>query len=74
MKGKVRTFFPERSYGFCTRLDNYESIFFHIANLNPRSEVPDIGDTIEFDLAVRPDGREHAVNIKVLNPAQDGAR
>jgi cold shock CspA family protein len=74
MNGRVKTFFPERRFGFLTRLDSYTTIFFHADNLHPRSEVPDIGDLVEFNVATRSDGREHAVDLLVLSSLQGGGR
>jgi cold shock CspA family protein len=74
MNGRVKTFFPERRFGFLTRSDNYTSIFFHIDNLHPRSEVPDVGNLVSFEIATRADGREHAVDLIVLSSPQGGGR
>ena len=61
------------SYGFIKCCDRNQRMFFHFSELQPSrdsSEQPpgQVGDEVQFDVALDPEGKSSAVNIRLLPP------
>jgi hypothetical protein len=73
MTGRIRAYWHERRYGYVKSLTTFKDEFFHCDNLTLDSELPSIGAVAEYDVADLPDGRTHAINMRVL-PKSGGAK
>ncbi|MFN3807487.1 cold-shock protein [Asticcacaulis sp.] len=64
--GTLRYVRPGNDYGYISRDDKLPKVFVHISDVQ-QCGVPSLmkGQRWEFDIGVRPDGREIAVNLKL---------
>jgi len=70
MVGKVLVFWPHKHFGFLKEAATLQEIFFHHDNIAPACPLPEKDSLVSFDLGKRPDGRQHAINVRVLPTGQ----
>lgn len=65
MRGRIVNINAERGFGFI-EYGKSDRLFFHITSFPSNVEIGDlnIGDTVEFELGKRNDGRTQAINCK----------
>jgi len=65
--GTFTKFFVEKGYGFVKSPNSAESYFAHIKNVEiPPGQYPEAGDEVTFQIGHGRDGREQAINIKLV--------
>lgn len=72
MIGKVKVFWPEKHFGFIKEVATLQDIFFHTDNLASGCPLLEKDSPVSYEVGKRPDGRRHAINVRVLS-SQGGA-
>ena len=74
--GIIRTYFPDRKFGFILRDDDGKDVFFH--QINFEKGTPVLGERVEFELGdpVKLGMPKQAVNITLVSttPSNEVAR
>ena len=68
MTGKLIEWHVDRAYGWIA-FNNGRQVFTHISDWTNLDDVPQIGQTVEFDVAENKNhpGRRKAVNVRVAS-------
>lgn len=61
--GKLKTWDEGRGFGFITPTDGGQDIFVHISEL-PLGRTPIEGDLLSFEVALNPQGKKKAVQVR----------
>ena len=64
--GRVVKWNSERFFGFITRADKNDSLFFHGRDLVDQVNLPIPGDLVTFEVGQGRDGRTAARNVRVM--------
>jgi cold shock CspA family protein len=66
--GTIKTFFPQRGYGFISSHSDSRNIFFHISDVNLHTnQILREGDQVEYDvIRGRESGKLQGINVNVL--------
>ena len=66
-QGTFTKFFVEKGYGFIKSPNSAESYFAHIKHVEiPPGQYPEAGDEVTFQIVPGRDGREQAINVKLV--------
>jgi cold shock CspA family protein len=68
-QGRVKFYNKDKGYGFIEQSGG--DLFFHIENVENKTE-PETGQLLKFERVPKNDGREKAVNISLVNGAEQG--
>ncbi|MGY4499168.1 CspA family cold shock protein [Bradyrhizobium sp. GM24.11] len=63
-QGVVKSFFPDRGFGFVKPDDGSKDIFFHIQTVQ-NSASPRVGQRVSFDVKVD-DARPRAAHVRLI--------
>lgn len=63
--GKLKTWDEGRGFGFITPSEGGQDVFVHISAL-PRGRAPMAGDLLSFEVALNPEGKKKAVEVRPM--------
>lgn len=64
-KGKLKSWFGDKGFGFIESPKLKDDTFIHISTLNDMSRKPRIGDVIYFDIEQQTNGKARAINCRI---------
>jgi CspA family cold shock protein len=64
-QGIVKTFFPEKGFGFIKPDDGRDDVFFHV-NQVQNSASPRVDQRVSFDLRESDNGRQRAASVRMI--------
>ena len=70
MRGKVKFYNTQRGFGFITREDNNEGIFFHHSDVG-EDRYLEQNDEVEFSIGEGKEGKDKAINVKRIERQED---
>jgi len=69
LQGTVKKWIAERGFGFVVRADGFGDLFLHIDQVEDDVDELRVGDRVSFELAPGRDGKQQAVNAKLIGKA-----
>jgi cold shock CspA family protein len=71
--GKLKTWTDDKGFGFITPTEGGQDIFLHISEY-PKGRKPNLNEMLSFEVALNPQGKKKAVNVRVAEMLSAGTR
>lgn len=74
IEGVIKSYQPDRGFGFIQVEGNQKDLFFHIKDCPYREIIPEVGERVKFEIAEDQQGKLRAIHILRMNIKKEAIR